>query len=439
VLLLILLALTVGMLFTVNSWDFPTYLLASGACIAVQAFLSDDQRGWWRPPILVIGAMTAASVVFYIPFYAQFHSPTHGLGFVSTPSDVFEFLQVMGVVLLPAVLLIGSLALLFQPTGEVDERSEPLATPGTRASEAGTTAIMNAVQIALYALLSLVVIVVGHDHLWVVLLMLACGAGALFVLHRVLHAVEPSREDAVALVVILVACLVIAIPEVVYVRDVFDGGPDYRMNTLFKLYYQAWTLLGVVGAYAVYRGWSVLKHYFSSMYAWGAAGLIAAASLGGLYYTVNAPQSANQGGIAQSLDGSALLQANAPGDYAAVQWLRSHVQGHPVEMEATGAAYDAKFARISTFTGLPTVMGWADHEFQWRGADPDIQRRVDDIKTVYTTSNLTQARSLLRQYGVRYVIVGATEQQTYPGPGLTKFARFLRTAFSSGGTTVYTW
>jgi YYY domain-containing protein len=436
---LALLAITIGMLFSVNSWDFPTYLLAAAACITVHAYLSGGDRRWWRQPLMVIGSIAVASVALFAPFYAHFRSPTHGLGFVSTPSDLFEFLQVMGVLLLPTALLIGSLALLFQPTGEVDERTETVAASGRRASEAGITRTVNAMQIALYAVLFLVVIVAAHYHLWVVLLMLAFGAGALFVLHRVLNAEEPSRQDALGLVFILVACLVIAVPELVYVRDSFDGGSSYRMNTLFKLYYQAWTLLGVVGAYAAYRGWSVLEQYFSSVFAWGAAALIAVGTLGGLYYTLNAPQSVNQGGLAQSLDGSALLQANAPGDYATVQWLKSHATGTPTEMEATGGEYDPKFARISTFTGLQTVMGWAGHEFQWRGADPDIQRRVDDIKTVYTTSDLARAQSLLRQYGVRYVIVGPTEQQTYPGPGLTKFSRFMRTAFASSGTTVYTW
>jgi uncharacterized membrane protein len=183
----------------------------------------------------------------------------------------------------------------------------------------------------------------------------------------------------------------------------------------------------------------VLKQYFSAVYGWGAVAVIAVGTLGGLYYTVNAPQSANQGGLAQSLDGSALLQANAPGDYAAAQWLIRNVSGTPTEMEATGGEYDTRFARISTFTGLPTVMGWAGHEFQWRGADPEIQKRVDDIKTVYTTSDVAQARSLLRQYNVRYVVVGPTELQAYPGPGLTKFSRFMHTAFAQAGTTVYTW
>jgi YYY domain-containing protein len=436
---LALVAITVGMLFTVNSWDFPTYLFAVAACVMVRAYLTDENRSWWRQPVLVVGAIAAASVAFYAPFYAHFRSPTHGLGFVSTSSDLLEFLQVMGILLLPTVLLIGSLASLFQPTGEADEQRDSLAASGARATEVGSARTINAVQIALYAVLFVVSIVAAHYHLWVVLLMVGFGAAALFVLHRVTNAEDPSRQDAIALVFILVACLMIAIPEVVYVRDSFDGSPSYRMNTLFKLYYQAWTLLGIVGAYAVYRAWSVLKQYFAPVYGWGAVVLIGVGTLGGLYYTVNAPQSANQGGLAQSLDGSALLQANAPGDYAAVQWLIRHATGTPTEMEATGGEYDTRFARISTFTGLPTVMGWAGHEFQWRGADPDIQRRVDDIKTVYTTSDVSEAQSLLRQYGVRYVIVGPSEQRAYPGPGLTKFSRFMRTAFVESGTTVYTW
>ena len=434
-----LLAVTVGMLFTVNSWDFPTYLLLVSGCLAANAYLRDDSRTWWQAPLGSVVALGIISLLLYTPFYVQFRSPTHGLGPVTTPSDLFEFLQVMGVMLLPAALLLGSLAFLFQPSGAMDAEHERIAAAKGRATEVGTLQATSALRIGAYGVLFVAVLIESHAHAWVFLLMLTLGLGAAWVLYRVINSEGPHAADIVALAFMLVALLMLAVPEIVYVRDSFDNGPSYRMNTLFKLYYQAWTLLGVVSAYGAYRGWGILRRHLPTSYGVAALALIAAGVVGGLYYTVNAPQSANQGGVATSLDGSSLLAVNAPGDYAAVQWLRKHSSGNPIEMEGTGGEYDAKFARISTFTGLPTVMGWAGHEFQWRGSDPDIQRRVDDIKTVYTTSDVGRARSLLRQYSVRYVIVGSTEHQAYTGADLAKFSRFMRTAFSSGGTTIYTW
>src|SRR5206468_2310491 len=111
-----------------------------------------------------------------------------------------------------------------------------------------------------------------------------------------------------------------------------------------------------------------------------------------------------------------------------------------VVLEAVGDDY-SNAARISTFTGLPTVMGWIGHEGQWRGADPQIQQRQKDVETIYTTSDSEEARRLLRQYEVRYVLVGGLEQSRYTkNPSdLRKFGRFMRTAYHTGNTTIYSW
>jgi uncharacterized membrane protein len=86
-------------------------------------------------------------------------------------------------------------------------------------------------------------------------------------------------------------------------------------------------------------------------------------------------------------------------------------------------------------------MGWAGHEYQWRGANPEIGTRLADITTIYTTADNAAANKLLRKYNVRYVVVGDTEH-TIKGASpasLRKFAMFMRVAYRFGGTLIYTW
>jgi uncharacterized membrane protein len=111
--------------------------------------------------------------------------------------------------------------------------------------------------------------------------------------------------------------------------------------------------------------------------------------------------------------------------------------------------YNSQFGRIAYYTGLSAVMGWEGHENQWRGPVPEITSRVADVTTIYSTTNLTTAKSLLHKYGVRYVVVGDTERLVYGDQpnALAKFGRFMRVAFQVSYTenaerktdTIYTW
>ena len=64
-------------------------------------------------------------------------------------------------------------------------------------------------------------------------------------------------------------------------------------------------------------------------------------------------------------------------------------------------------------TGLPTVMGWYVHEWLWRGNLADINARIADIESIYTSTDETQVRKLLEQYDVSYVFVGSCERKKY--------------------------
>jgi uncharacterized membrane protein len=147
-----------------------------------------------------------------------------------------------------------------------------------------------------------------------------------------------------------------------------------------------------------------------------------------------------------SLDGFAYMQQYYPGDYAAINWLNSHVQGNPVIVEAYGPSGGdyTSYARISSFTGLPTLMGWLGHEYQWRvnwlnnsSNMTDFYRRGTDINTIYTSTDSHVVLGLLTYYHVKYLYVGSLEISTYLGSNLDRFRQFLPIVYSAQGVTIY--
>jgi uncharacterized membrane protein len=266
------------------------------------------------------------------------------------------------------------------------------------------------------------------------------GIVALLMLNRVLNTEEPNRRDVLALVLVAVAALVLSFTELIYLRDVFDNGSNYRMNTVFKFYYQAWILLALAGAYGTYRASQILRSYFDRSYAWIAVAAVTIGALGAGIYTAYIPAYTVDASTTGSLDGLTWLKQSQPDDYAGVMWLRKNAHGTPVELEATGGEFTI-FGRVSTFSGLPTVMGWAGHELQWRPNDPEINIRARDVNTIYSTPNARKAKALLHKYNVRYVFVGSLETQAAGGraPHLVKFSRFMRVVFHTGSTTIYSW
>src|SRR5262249_36612089 len=100
------------------------------------------------------------------------------------------------------------------------------------------------------------------------------------------------------------------------------------------------------------------------------------------------------------------------GDAAAIAWLNAHVSGSPVIAEASIGPYRCNGSRISAATGLPTIIGWERHEQQQRYPD-ELPPRVDDVRTLYTSSDVAEKTAILRRYNVAYVIVGDLER-LYP-------------------------
>ena len=229
-----------------------------------------------------------------------------------------------------------------------------------------------------------------------------------------------------------------------------------RMNTLFKYYLEAWVLFGLAAAYLLWRlgqdgGLRRVKDRWVGK-AW--AGGLLALLLASLVYTALAPQprlADRFNPLPPTLDGMAYLEGavhwemdtplELKWDAAAIRWLQDNAAGSPVILEAHTEQYHWG-GRISVYTGLPTVLGWPWHQIQQRGSYEVVQNRAAAVREMYETADLARAAALLRQYAVRYVVVGPLERVYYAGDGLAKFDRMVaagqaRVAYANPGVTLY--
>jgi YYY domain-containing protein len=147
-------------------------------------------------------------------------------------------------------------------------------------------------------------------------------------------------------------------------------------------------------------------------------------------------------------------------DYYAIRWINSHIQGDPVIVEGVGnisKGYDySLYSRISTFTGLPTLMGWIGHEEQWRLNwlnNPDnaqsFWNQIDAVNTIYISPNPQQVLTTMKKYQAVYLYVGPLErlwytQENYFNPthapadfNLDRFGQFMDVVYLEHGVTIY--
>ena len=265
------------------------------------------------------------------------------------------------------------------------------------------------------------------------------------------------RYQVIAFPLLLLALSIFLLvgAELFYVADLFGN----RMNTVFKVYYQVWLMLAIVGAYGLWywqggRRVSVratrrerqrpmfrikrrLQVVGRLCWTWALLALLAAS----LYYPVGTALDRTgwlHGGPSfadNTLDGLAFVKESSPGEYAAIQWLRDYApQGRIVE--AVGQDY-SDYGRISASTGLPTILGWEGHELQWRGSHEPMQERREHVATVYQGSDVSEVRDVLERYQVRYIYWGDREKATYGQGHLEDFNMILRTVFQQGHVTIY--
>lgn len=492
-------AIVFGSLAFINSWDFPTMMLVLGICLALQQMWAAGatNREWFRSLALVGLPIVVAALLFFFPFYRKLQSQAEGIGLNSERTDLYYLCVLFGlffIIILPAlsgraIVALADRTALLRP--KRSRRTECL-TCGRRAAsarsgeckfcggdlapevDAEVTPIVNeparfhtqeigawlapqerspwhGYVVAAVLIVLLLVTTYGTLNLATLLLSL------LFILIAFvsLTVKAESKEMIFATLISVVAFLLIAFCEVFYIKDVFQGGPLRRMNTVFKFHYQVWILLSV--ASAPFLQWLMEKRWPEwetwKRYAWAGAACLALFAAGMYPLLTSETRIPKDAAANMTIDGSVAFAKSRPADAAVIDWIRNNVRAEgnkiPVILEAWGGDY-TDYARISMSTGFPTVLGWDGHENQWRGSDErgiirggpvddKLDQRRRDVDAIYTTTDQTEARNLLKKYGVDYVYVGDLEREKYKDhlAGLEKFVQLGAPVFTQNKSTLY--
>lgn len=373
-------AISLGSMPLINTWDVLIY-----APITVFVALLILRRSWGtgeqKPAIVLLVALPVAAVFAYLPFYIQLLTHTGGIGIVRVPSDPFEFLLVSGLFI---AIILAFLAR--------DIRKRPwlllIAVPFVAFGYvAGAIAVIPAVYLAA----------------------------------RIFTEKEADFTDILAFfgLAILIAC------ELVYLKDNM-GDTYFRMNTVFKTYLPAWIMLSTASFVMVARWLSPRVPRFPEKTAVALA-VIAIGILFVMPFVVGFNADYGTG----TLDGLAYLDNTHQGDAAAVAYLRG-LTGNDTIVEAEGGDY-TYYSRISSFTGIPGIVGMPFHEFMWRSDDTGwFNARLADIRTIYEQPE--QSVSLMTKYHATLLYVGDAERERYKvnvtGAGLEKI-------YSAKGTDIY--
>ncbi len=433
---LLLGGLVIGALKPTNTWDFYTYMILGAVVLAYAVWrYADISRvhivtpDWGKRLLLTIGALVVligTSLLFYQPFSHWFlldPAYTKVSLWRGGRSNIFSYLTQWGVFL----FFIVSWMIW-------DTRQWLAETPVSALHKLRPYRDLIIAGVAIFFLILLAqqdwVMSSSQDVPWkgvtILWLALPLAVWAAILLFR------PGQPDAKRLVLFMIGTGLLL---TMVVEIIVMGGDIGRMNTVFKLYYQAWVLLGISAAAALgfllgeFRKWSQ---------GWRTAWQIAATALtaGAALFLVMGGMGKIQDRMAQdaphTLDSMTYMDyasynergtdLDLSADYRAIQWMQDNVQGSPVIAEAPSAGIQYEWLnRFSIYTGLPDVVGWEWHQEQQRLMFTDtVRERGVEEDDFYVTPDIQATLDFIHKYNVRYIIVGQLERAKYMPGGFSK-------------------
>ena len=436
---LFVLTLPLGALLATNAWDYPTYLIV----VPVTVVLAHLARGDHLKAAVVWGGVIFAAV-FALSFlaFAPYHRDNviFYTEIVTSPEQtpLRSYLAIFGLPLFIVVVTLGKTLWRLSEAQRDDLRTlmKAVGAVATMKSPEGRR-VWAILAIALgVGIIALPFAMRGYGVLAVNLILLTG-------LSTVLLASDVRLPQKLAFAAAALALVLIAGVDLFAIQDYL-----VRMNTIFRLYLQAWVLLGLSAGFLLW--WLVhegaLKNLTRSVgkiaFVSALMTLVVSASTYPVLGTRARLADRFDLAIPLTLNGMAFMETSNYRDVndieielrweqESLEWLRANVEGTPVVAEAVlpPAPYDITYfrllSRVAVYTGLPVVIGWPWHQTQQRGigvADPEINKRQADVRALFDSGDPERIRSVLRMYNVEYVYVGQLETAYYSAEGIGMLA-----------------
>lgn len=473
--------LALGGLVFFNTWDGPIYMIVLVGADAVRRLMR-NRTGWllasdWWGLLRLLLALGVLTLVFYAPFFVSFRSQASGvLPNLLHPTRFQQYFIMFG----PFLLMLGAfLALEAGLAGRrMNWRLGLLVALAVLGVLAGLMLLLSLFAAFVPELRSVVVGFIDQNggadvvlpqlvarRLTGLLTTLVLLTGIVIVVARLFPRMPDNTKlwdipdearqiigyppaTGFALLLAGAGMVLTLAPEFVYLRDNFG----VRINTIFKFYYQAWLMFGAASAYGLYviAADARLPGRVTGL----RAGLVTLTTVGillGMLYPVLGFHNRMwiESGRGSRASESPLTLDGGPttvsaDDYNSIMCFNQLVTGSDlVVLEAAdpGSAYNitGKWGRVGMLTGVPILLGWQNHEGQWRGPTyaQIVGTRPQDIDRMYTDLRWDVVAPLLAQYGVDYVFFGETERNKYGVQAEDKFAEQLTTVCEFGGSKFY--
>jgi YYY domain-containing protein len=202
------------------------------------------------------------------------------------------------------------------------------------------------------------------------------------------------------LILLFTSSVIIFGAEFIYVVDQFNN----RMNTIFKFYFINYILLNLISIYIILnfiKSIDGIKKYLTIF-------LIGILIIPSIWWSSSAIMTRANDNIGAFNSNGLNFLTNSEDE--AINFIKTNIPKDQIILEGVGKSY-TRSNIITAASNRATLLGWVNHQLQWR-SNPELILSLNTmIEEFY--NNPTKDNELLNTYNVEYILLSTFEKKRY--------------------------